>query len=339
MANEYFAIILEVSPRVLNVGFAGESSPQVSLHPDLTLCKKYLTKQRGCIYPRYLDLHSHSLTPEQKLSLEDALQNDSRKLNLLEKYKQDYCRRFVNWNQDDYRTLARLIKYIVTRILLVSPAQAKIFVLDQGLPGMEKFHLTKALVEATSCARSVYFIPRIPCVSMAANVEDSLVIDFQWQECRVIALQELRIVKEAAVVEYSEETVCYRLVEEGVVDDADEALSILDEKSCSIFEGLSAWIARFVHFLAVDVRPKVVQNVVFCGDLVKSVELQRQLVKDIQNALPNLRVSGKHCLGAWTGASIYCSTTLLRHDMNELRHSEVTKEKLHTGHWKDILLS
>lgn len=337
MANEYYAIILELSPRKINVGFAGEASPLVSIRPDTPLWEKFQPPYEKDVYPRFFDLSSHSLTKEQKEELSSVLKNDKADSLILEKYQHDSQNgSFTFWELDGFRALGRLMKYVVVRNLMVSPCHVKIMVLDSGASALEKFQLCSVLLGPSGCACSVYFIPRASCISMAASVEDSVVVDFQWLECRISALSELRVVKEKCVETYSEETACYKMLR--TVSDAEEAREKVNEGHFLSFKGLPEVLELLVEELAVDVRPKMVQNLVFTGDIALSVELQRSLVKEVQLLLPRLTVSGKYCLGAWAGASIYCSTSLLKHDMNDLRNREVTREKLRNGKWKSIFI-
>lgn len=321
MANEYFAVILEVSPRLINVGFAGEAVPSVSLRPDLPIWKRYQPAYKET-YPRHFGLQSHSISQEQKEEILELLKKDDLSRSSLNAYQEAHRGgNFTFWEQDNYRAVSRLLKQVVTKQLMVSPRHVKIMVLDNDSSALERFQLSSALLGPFGCAASVYFIPRAPCISMAASVEEALVVDIGWLECRLSALSELRVVKQRGSIDYSEETMTYGKSE------SQEKL----ENS-----GLAALVGGFVGELAVDVRPQVLQNLVFCG---ASLELQRDLVKQVQGLFPKLRVSGKYCLGAWAGGSIYCSTSLLKHDMNALRHREVTMEKLRSGAWKDVLLA
>lgn len=322
MANEYFAVILEVSPRLINIGFAGEAVPSVSLRPDLPIWKKYQPAYKET-YPRHFGLQSHSISQQQKEKILELFKKDNLSRSSLNAFQQAHRDgHFTFWEQDNYRALARLLKHTVTKQLMVSPRYVKFMVLDDDSSALEKFQLSSALLGPFGCATSVYFIPRAPCISMAASVEEALVVDIGWLECRLSALSELRVVKQRGTIGYSEETIDY-----GKSPGFSE-----------LIPGLSSLVADLVGELAVDVRPQVLQNLVFCGTIA-SLELQRNLVKQIQSLFPKLRVSGKYCLGAWAGGSIYCSTSLLKQDMNALRHREVTVEKLRSGAWKDVLLA
>lgn len=331
MANEYYAVILEFCARKINIGFAGEAAPSVSIRPDLPIWNRYQPPYKET-YPRYFQLQSHSITQEQKKEILNSLRDDHDSLKSLNAYQGAHRKgQFAFWEQDGYESLCRLLKHVVTKQLIVTPRYVKIMILDDDSSALDKFQLCNALLGPLGCATSVFFIPRAPCISMAASVEDSLVIDLGWRECRVSALSELRVVKHTVTEDYSEETVSFKEAEND--DDAEDTAS----KELAKFDGLPKLLARLVGELAVDVRPQALQNLVFCGDIA-GIDLQRYLVKETQKEFPKLSVSGKYCLGAWAGASIYCSTSFLKHDMNALRHKEVTMEKLRTGKWKDVLL-
>lgn len=331
MANEYYAVILEISARKINIGFAGEAAPSISIRPDLPIWNRYQPPYKET-YPRYFQLQSHSITQEQKEEILLSIKDDNESLNSLNAYQEAHRRgEFAFWEQDGYESLSRLLKHVVTKQLMVTPRYVKIMILDDDSSALDKFQLCSALLGPLGCATSVFFIPRAPCISMAASVEDSLVVDFGWLECRVSALSELRVVKHTVTETYSEETIRFKGAES---DDGSESAA---SKGFAKFAGLPKLLAKLIGDLAVDVRPQVLQNLVFCGDIA-SIDLQRHLVKETQKEFPKLTVSGKYCLGAWAGASIYCSTSFLKHDMNALRHKEVTMEKLRTGKWKDVFL-
>ncbi|PSK38697.1 hypothetical protein C7M61_002636 [Candidozyma pseudohaemuli] len=331
MANEYYAVILEISAQEINIGFAGEAAPSISIRPGLPIWNRY---QPPCkeTYPRYFQLQSHSITQEQKEEILLSLKDDNESHRSLNAYQEAQRKgEFAFWEQDGYESLSRLLKHIVTKQLMVTPRYVKIMILDDDSSALDKFQLCSALLGPLGCATSVFFIPRAPCISMAASVEDSLVVDFGWLECRVSALSELRVVKHTVTETYSEETIRFKGAESD--NNAENAAS----KDFAKFAGLPKLLAKLVGELAVDVRPQVLQNLVFFGDIA-SIDLQRHVVKETQKEFPKLTVSGKYCLGAWAGASIYCSTSFLKHDMNALRHKEVTMEKLRTGKWKDVFL-
>lgn len=331
MANEYYAVILEISARKIIIGFAGEAAPSISIRPDLPIWNRYQPPYKET-YPRYFQLQSHSITQEQKEEILLSIKDDNESLNLLNAYQEAHRRgEFAFWEQDGYESLSRLLKHVVTKQLMVTPRYVKIMILDDDSSALDKFQLCSALLGPLGCATSVFFIPRAPCISMGASVEDSLVVDFGWLECRVSALNELRVVKHTVSEDYSEETIRFK----GAGGDTDSQSAAFND--ISKFAGLPKLLAKLVGDLAVDVRPQVLQNLVFCGDIA-SIDLQRHLVKETQKGFPKLTVSGKYCLGAWAGASIYCSTSFLKHDMNALRHKEVTMEKLRTGKWKDVFL-
>ncbi|PVH15587.1 uncharacterized protein CXQ87_003433 [Candidozyma duobushaemuli] len=331
MANEYYAVILEFSARKINIGFAGEAAPSVSIRPDSPIWIRYHPPYKET-YPRYFQLQSHSITQEQKEEILLSLKDDNESSKSLNAFQEAHRKgEFAFWEQDGYESLCRLLKHVVTKQLMVTPRYVKIMILDDDSSALDKFQLCSAVLGPLGCATSVFFIPRAPCISMAASVEDSLVVEFGWSECRVSALSELRVVKHTVTEDYSEETISFREAEN---DDGAENAAL---KDFAKFGGLPKLLAKLVGDLAVDVRPQVLQNLVFCGDIA-SIDLQRHLVKESQKEYPKLTVSGKYCLGAWAGASIYCSTSFLKHDMNALRHKEVTLEKLRTGKWKDVFL-
>lgn len=335
MATEYYAVICEISPRALRIGFAGESIPLVCLEPSLPLWRKYRPSSDKDIYPRLFDLDSHLLTPEQRKKLTKSVQNSPEDQSLLETYRKDAADgKFVFWGNDAFRALGRLMKHIITKELMVSPRNVKLMVLDYGYSAVERFQLCRALLGPAGCAHSVYFISRAPCVSMSASVEDAIIVDFGWLECRISVLGELRIVKETGLEELCEEVICYRALRDTGAG-IEETLDYLVKESSMLLD-LPAAIARLVGDISIDLRPQVLQNIVFCSSVVP-LSTQRELVKQIQQLLPKLQVSGKHCLGAWAGASIYCSTTLLKHDLYQLRDREVTAEKLATGAWKKAI--
>lgn len=302
MANEYYAVILDVHSRYVELGFAGESGPVV--RADLTLqAWQLFAPEIQRRVPLVLDWDSPLLSPEQQKLVETAESEESNVRNAILQYQKDLQgKKTTDWSIQEFRPLARLVRHLLLYELLVSPDGVKLFVVDLGWLVLEKTFMCRSLLSLT--AVSAMFLPRDPCICISGMADDALVVDLLWPRLRLAAVGELRVVSVLENREISQEAAEYAKKD--------------------ILSDVPAEIVKLVRKLPLDLRPLVALNVLFVGDLFELFSAKQACVAKLRELMPNLPFLGKQCLGAWAGASVYCSSVLLVQSRKLWRHREVT---------------
>lgn len=305
--SQYYAIILEFTQRELRLGLAGEAQAHVRLTPDSPEWKDADPPESSTCFPEYLQLDSHSLTSDTRDVLLQSVQRNQP--NLPQFARDRDLRRWADWSADGFAALSRLTRTLLVQRLLVSPSEVKLFVLDGGLCALDKYALCETMM-SDRAAVSVTFLPHSPCCSVAAGVEDALVVSLGWLRCRVVAILDLRCVSQTETRRFSEQSLLY------------------GEQECDSedLRGLCLEIASQLRNLPSDTRPKVARNVLFVG--LENPAFVNKIIESLQAAFPKYGVSAKVCLGAWAGASLYCSTSLLKQNTAKWRHMEISKRSL-----------
>lgn len=347
---EYYAVILHFTPRSFRLGFAGEPEPVVDLTPNSLLwkrCVSNISTERQ--YPRFLETESHSLDSNNKTEIVDAIELLPELSMMVKNFNIDYNEnRWTNWHQNHYRDLGRLLKHCISHEMLISPSLCKLFIIDGGLLAVEKYQVCHSMLAQKKCA-AVSFLPRSVLCAVSASIEDATVIHIDWNECNVSILSDLRSILEKSYRDYTLETVHYNFAVGTSGFDAIEALvraplhrEQLEELKTDhpinlILSGLPEEVARVILALDIDTRPKVAKNIVFLGAVSGIPGFKAVFITQLRKHLSTLTVSGKQCLGAWTGASLYCLTTLLRQEKTKWKHKEVSRDKLDTEAWKEFM--
>lgn len=335
MAHEYYAVVLEFAPRYIRLGFAGEALPHIEIGPRSSY---WIAPRSDAFLPAYLEAQSHALEPEQQKHVLEAIESELQ--HVCKAFRLDAEDNWANWNSDKYISLARTIKQLLVNKLLVSPNAVKLFVVDSGLAAVHKHDLCQAMLRDVV---SLCFIPRSPCSAIAANVEDAVVVHVGWEESTTVVLGDLRCVFVETSVDYLQEAIHYKLLEktQQAGFDATEtlirktSLDVQDNGLLSLVEGLAQNVSSIISKQPIDMRLSLAQNLVITGQLSDIPGFKTRLAQEAQRRLPRSSVKVKKCLGSWAGASLYCSTTLLRHDRTKWRHMEITKEKL-ADSWTEL---
>lgn len=351
MATEYYAVVLHFTPRLVQLGFVGEPRPHVELGPHSSMWNKFIPVSPDGIprqYPGYLGTQSHALDFGARTKLVAAIENQPALVKVVDQYNADFARNtWTNWHTNEFRDLARLVKHCVSSSLLISAARCKLFVVDSGFLAVEKFQLGSALLGHGACA-AFSFLPLDPLCAIAACLDDAIVVNFAWLQCTVAVLADLRTLVTEHYTQYSEESVHYgsvanigsgefEEVEQRLLgafadtDDTDDSHLLHSE-----LKTLAASIAKLILTLELDTRAKVAPNIVFVGRLPDIPGFKTALLKHLKSQVPHLPISGKQCLGAWAGASLYCSTTLLRQENKKWKHREISKDRLDTEAWREF---
>lgn len=337
MPNEYYAIILEFTPKSVNLGFAGESDPHVSIEPSSSIWKSFVCfSESETRYPSVLGLNSHALLVSEREQMVASLTHEQK--NAVSQFSKGFGPRWFQWESDNYRTLAKLVKYLILSLLLVSNVSAKVFVVDGGLSATLKFQLCDAFL-ARKVATAVSFVPRAPCVMMAAGVENGLLVDFGWDECSIVSIFDLRCVSSKRLSQFAEENVHYLSQESGRGEFSQLQITAEDELIQAVFLSgdLSKAIWAEISSLDIDCRSPVAHHIVFCGLLAKIPGLTDRILTDVKLLAGAIPTKEKRGLGPWAGASLYCSVSLLKEEKSGWRSKEITKEKLHES-WNELQL-
>lgn len=337
MANEYYAIILEFSPRSVKLGFAGEPEPHISVDSASPLWKSFIYPPTSeTRYPSTLGLESHALLVSDKEHMVASLSEEQR--SAVSRFNKGFGLRWFRWESDNYRTLAKLVKYLILSLLLVSNSSAKVFLVDGGLAAVQKFQLCEAFF-ARKVAVAVSFLPRAPCIMMAAGVENGLLVDLGWDECALVSVFDLRSIASKRLKHFGEENVHYLSLsqEKGTGEFDPSHITASNESLQAVFfsSGLAKAIASEILSLDIDCRSAVAQHIVFNGPLAKIPQFTDNTLKDVNQIAGTVSVKEKVGLGAWCGASLYCSVALLKEEKSNWRIKEITKEKLQDS-WEEL---
>lgn len=355
MPNGYYAVILHFTSRSIQLGFAGESVPHVDLTPDSPIWKRFLPGNDTGVerkYPPFLMTESHSLDSRDKKLLVDVIELRLDHRKIVDQYNLDLAEsRWTNWHHNSYKDLVRLVKYCISKQLLVSPSRCKLLIIDGGFLALNKYQLGSSIFGLKASA-AVTFLPQSPLCAIAAGVKDCIVVNIDWHECWVSILSDLRSLLMATYPQFTLEWVHYSHILNSCLMEFKDVQLLLESPPLSqetsgresghgldmVFtgEGLPDLIARTIMKLEIDIRPEVAQNLIFLGSVSTIPGFKATLITQLQKRLPNLTVSGKQCLGPWVGASLYCSTTLLRQEQSKWKHKEILKDKLDTEAWKDF---
>lgn len=175
------------------------------------------------------------------------------------------------WETDKFASLAKVVKYLVTQRLLLTPSRTKLFVIDSGMPVSWKLWLCDKML--SYCTTSITFLPHSVCCAVSANCEDAIVVNShpQWFSFAAVGL----LIPMAMDLRDPGEDL-------GQVADA---------------------LADFIKALPIDTRRRFSKHIIYVGNHVPfdPLQVQRLVSWDIGEA---------YSLGAWAGASILCSTTL-----------------------------
>lgn len=332
MSNEYYAVILEFNSREIKLGFVGEASEHVKVNSESPLWRKLVPRTSSTAsLPAFLEVDSHAISTEIQNEILQNLEDSEVYKELCQAYQRDKKDlKWFDWDLDNYLTLATLVKALLSTKLLIQPLKTKLFVLDSPFPAAKKSLLCKTFLN-TKAVVAITFLPFSPCCCIASGVENALVVSMDWNSCKLIPVLDLRSLPPREFVQFSGESMHYS---PSILHDSKTFQDIeLEIQKCnSVVEEilfsencLPVKIADFVKTLQIDSRACVVGNIIFTGLRSQIPGVKGRLLTEIASNLPGLNVSGKVCLGSWTGASLYCSTTLLKMKSTEWKHMEISK--------------
>lgn len=336
MSNEYYALILEFNARVVKLGFAREAIEHVQLTPSHPTWQKYAFQQQSQVEPSFLGLSSHCLDNELKIELLGNSRSDSALERMLEQYQKDYdLVQWFDWSTNGFVELSRLVRHLISTSLLVSPLFTKLFVVDNGLLALSKRMFCETMTKMLTCA-AVVFLSYSLCTSIASGVSDALVIDFGWETCKIYTVIDYRVVRREEFVEFSHESIHYRIMKNRGADSFSEVEMVIQDAVCEsedVFaelglEQLPEVIANLIQKTAIDNRPLLSQNIIITGFFAQYSRFQMECFQETTKALQTLSANGLENLGAWCGASIYCSTILFTENYDDWKHMQIGSGKL-----------
>ncbi|GEQ66435.1 hypothetical protein JCM33374_g98 [Metschnikowia sp. JCM 33374] len=335
MSNEYYAVILEFSSREIKLGFVGDSSEHTRVTPESPLWKKFVPASKSTsTSPAFLQVDSHAIPVDLKDELLQSFNCLSPYQDVLSAYEADRnALKWYDWELDEYVTLSIIVRVLLSTRLLISPLKTKIFVIDSEFSAANKATLCKTFL-GMKTAVTITYLPFSPCCCIGAGVENALVVSLDWSSCKVVPVLDLRSLPAREYVQFSGESIHYspaiRHNSKTFEEIESDILSndTIMEKAFFIENCLPAAIAGFVKSLDLDSRTCVAENIIFTGVRSHIPGIKGRLLTEIANFLQGYDVSGKVCLGAWAGASLYCSTTLLKIKGSEWKHMEVSKVNL-----------
>lgn len=336
MSNAYYALILQFSCCNVKLGFAGDAAPIVDICPDSAIWRRFTSLvDYGRQYPEFLSTESHSLDSGLRKKVIDAVELQPELKSMVDQYNSDMeLKRWTDWEQRGFLELARLIKHCISLELLVSPSRCKFFVIDHEYLGVTKLQLGQCILGQQSGV-AISFLPVAPLVAISAFVEDAVVVHLGWKECSVSVVSDLRVILKMADTQCTLESLHYQFVAEEEnfsFEEVESAIRQQNEKTSSFTQNILLLVSQAILKLDIDTRPKAARHVVIVG----CENFKSAILSEIQKKLPTLSVGAKDCLGPWAGASVYCSSTLLRHPRAEWKHMEISSEKLETEGWREF---
>lgn len=338
MTNEYYAVILEFNSQIVKLGFAHEAKEHVRITPESPTWSKYIRQKCFSQAPAFLGLSSHCIDESTRNSLLLNASNDPKLKDMIQQYQQDQKRlRWYNWEEDHFESLAQTIRYLISTSLMITPTKSKLFLVDSGLSVAAKRQFCEAIFKHQA-STSVSFLPHAVCLAIASGVRDAMVVDVNWNLCKVSCLIDLRIVSFKEFVDFSHESVHYAVAmteKSNVYKDIElllKSLSELGNLNLADFalEKLPLELANMIKKIAVDSRLPLASNIIMTGFLGSGKRLQEAILKLTSSFLQTMTAQGVETLSAWAGASIYCSTILLNKDYDDWKHMQISQGQLET---------
>lgn len=342
--SQYYAVILEFSSQAVRLGFAHEPRELVCVCPDNPEWRKYAAPQRLPAPPAFLGLTSPCVDPKLRAELTASFANDASYLRLLRSHQNDSTQ-WHDWAADGYTGLARMVRRLLSTVLLISPSKSKLFVVDQGMLAAAKRAFCEAVLAQQSAC--VVFFSYSLCVAVASGVRDALVVHFGWERCKVAVVVDLRVVQTRQYVEFSHETVHYTYSMSSF--DAEGGCENATGSSCGATEGtyhaverrlqhdlsgdfdlatialqkLPSVLADTIRRSSIDNRPLLARNIIMTGPLSQFGRLQEVVLQETSKQLYPMCVKGMETIGAWAGASLYCSTVLFKEEYDNWKHTQI----------------
>lgn len=344
MSNEYYAVILEFNFLSVKLGFARELREHVRIDSKHLLWSKFITKTPLNCHPSYLELSSHCLDKSLRDELCSKLETNPLYLRMLTSYVRDRDNlEWYDWSTDGYLALSRLVRHLLSTSLLVSPSKCKLFVVDSGMSATSKDQLCAALFKYQTCV-SIAFLSLSLSVVMSSGLRNALVVDFGWDCCRISAIIDLQIIKCEHIVAFSHETIHFKFllaheienfneVEERIRADARDDTCSLNALS---LQELPSRLAEIIKKTSIDNRPLLAQNVIFTGRLLNYGPVAQLILRETHHKLKSMTIQAVANLGAWSGASLYCSTILLKENYNNWRHIQISRGQLDANSKKEL---
>ncbi|OBA24546.1 hypothetical protein METBIDRAFT_34768 [Metschnikowia bicuspidata var. bicuspidata NRRL YB-4993] len=332
MPDEYFAVILEFNSCEIKLGFAGEASEHVRLTLRSPIWKNLVPPITSSLsLPSFLQIDSHAIPNNLRTEILRELSESKTYSNMLQAYNKDQRDlKWFAWGLDNFHTLATIVKVLLHTRLLVSPLLTKLFVIDRSMSALEKSTFCKKFLMMRTTA-SVTFLPYSPCCCVGAGVENALVVSLEWESCKVVPVVDLRSLPAKEYIQFSGEATHYSPL---IPHDAKsfEDIEIEIQTNEKILEAaffsensLPKAIAALIQTLELDCRACVVANIIFTGLRSDIPGMKGRFLSEASTFFPKCNVAGKISLGAWSGASLYCSTTLLNEESSKWKHMEISR--------------
>lgn len=331
MTNEYYAVILEFNSQIIKLGFAHEPKEHVCITPESPTWSRYIRQECFNPAPAFFGLSSHCFDDATKESFLSNASNDPRIKDMLQQYQQDQRRlRWYDWEIDNFRSLAQTVRFLISTGLMITPTKSKLFVVDPGLSMVAKRQFCDAVFDYQASA-SVSFLPHAVCLALASGVRDAMIVNVSWDICKVSCLVDLRVVSSKEFVDFSHETIHYKVAmakKSGVYKDIELQLKASAELDISlenhVLDKLPLELAKMIKKDTIDNRLPLASNIIMTGFLDSGKRLQEAILKLTSSCLKTMTAQGVENIGAWSGASIYCSTILFNEDYDDWKHIQIS---------------
>lgn len=308
-------VIIDIEPRHIHVGIAGESYPTtVSYKPPHSLGPSNCPHQG----PLFLGL-DHAMTRHQREEVVTNLRPDYKQM--MARYENEYHR----WlNISDTAAVEAVLASVFSTHLVLSPHKCKVAVIDRNYCHSHKVTIVETLISTLGVAL-VLWLPHAVMTVVGAGLEDAVVVEMGWQSCRVDVISDLRNVTPVNVNfsplclarHWTREWHHYHH-ENGEFDEIELAIDTIPTEWD--FSDAYAIVDKVVATLPVDTRAAV-STVIVSGDLTTAGGFDQRWATTVPG-------KPRATVGAWGGASVYLSSI----NLPQLWRHQITRDNIRM--WK-----
>ncbi|AET38983.1 Arp10p Ecym_3505 [Eremothecium cymbalariae DBVPG len=258
----------------------------------------------------------------------------------------------ADWLEDELAVFD-LMRFWIHDTIMCMPNRLKIVILENVLLDVpKKKRLCHVLLDRLMVS-SVVFLPDILMACVAGGVTDAIVVDIGWENTVVAPIMDMRILEQhmgiskigakwigsklSSTFEIDGEKIVRMIKLDTDINcngvqiewrDIEDCMEILwninkQDPECDIDEfPIISLVLESIKQLPIDVKSKVLQNVIIIGGLSKIQGLKERLIENLRYAHTNAR--GINILKVWQGGSIYTYHSLMHNDLDQM---EVNREE------------
>lgn len=365
--NDFYPVILDIGPRYIRAGFAGESAPIATIK----IINYDNTPANGI--PPYFNTNDASMTSDQQdMVISSLIESDPVVGKLFKVYNNDHAN-WMSMEKIPESDIQFLLLNIFKDHLIVSPSRTKVILIDSNISILNKSIISNILLFKVG-VRSIIWLPESTLTVISACNTNGMVINIRWDTLYISPVIDLRVIH--LLEDHNKLNGCslhYKVVEKLLELNDENVNDLLTKDSFELIEDfvLNAMYVRHIDDKAEDfqlyevsegvnipnkLRYEIIESLFFDKFTlsqeiitivkkspidIRTILLQNiLLIGEISNIagfkarlmqeirlLASSKAISNINLGLWTGCSLYCSTTLIRN--NEFwKSEEITRDKL-----------